>query len=152
VDSRIPRYVALENGVLKFFNRLGLRAGPVQVLTVVGRKSGVPRSTPVTPWTVDGRRYLVAGLRDSDWARNARAAREGVLAAGRRRTPVRLTEVTDAALKQRVVLAFGTENRFGAAFLNRLGAAPDRSPAGLAAAVPNVAVFKVTPVSGAAAA
>jgi deazaflavin-dependent oxidoreductase (nitroreductase family) len=146
VDPRIPRDVAFENGLIKFLGRLGLQVGPVQVITVVGRKSGQPRSTPITPWTVDGQRYVLSGLKDSDWARNARAAGEGILSAGRRSSRVRLAEVTDPSLKQRVVVAFGTENRFGAAFLNRIGAAPDRTRAGMVAAVPNVAVFEVTPL------
>ena len=64
-------------------SRLGVTFGPV-VLTVPGRKSGKPRSTPVTPMTVDGREYIVGGLPGSDWAANARAAGEGTLQRGRR--------------------------------------------------------------------
>jgi F420H(2)-dependent quinone reductase len=44
--------------------RLGLpisrHESPV-VLTVPGRKSGKPRSTPITPMVVDGERYVVNG-------------------------------------------------------------------------------------------
>jgi hypothetical protein len=36
------------------------RKGPV-VLTVPGRNSGKPRSMPVTPMTVEDRRYVVDG-------------------------------------------------------------------------------------------
>ncbi|WP_425285708.1 hypothetical protein [Amycolatopsis rubida] len=36
--------------------------GPVCVLTVPGRRTGKPRSTPVSPLTVSGRRYVVFRL------------------------------------------------------------------------------------------
>ena len=54
---------------------------------------------------------MIAGIGTSDWSRNARAAGAGTLTSGRTTTRVRLTEVTDPALKERVVVAFGTENR-----------------------------------------
>lgn len=102
----------------------------------------------MTPWVVDGKRYVIAGIGTSDWSRNARAAGAGTLTSGRTTTRVRLTEVTDPALKERVVVAFGTENRGAASFLKQIGVAPERTPKGFAAAVPYVAVFEVTPVQG----
>lgn len=145
MEPRIPGYVVAGNAMVKIFTRLGVKTGPVHVITVAGRTSGRPRSTPVTPWPVDGKRYVIAAIGTSDWARNARAAGEGTLTSGRTTAPVRLTEVTDPALKTRVVTAFGTENRAGGSFLVRAGVAPDRSPQGLAAAAAHVAVFEVTP-------
>ena len=53
---------------LPIFGKQGL-----PVLTVIGRKSGKPRSTPVSPMTVDGRRYVVGGFPGADWVRNAQA-------------------------------------------------------------------------------
>jgi deazaflavin-dependent oxidoreductase (nitroreductase family) len=145
MEPRIPRYVPVVNAVLTFLTRRGIKAGPVSVITVAGRRSGRPRSTPVTPWVVDGKRYVVAGIGTSDWSRNARAAGAGTLTSGRDTTRVRLTEVTDPAVKERVVVAFGTENRGAASFLKQIGVAPERTPAGFAAAVPYVAVFEVSP-------
>jgi len=145
VEPRIPKYVPAGNAAVKLFTRLGVKTGPVNVITVTGRTSGQPRSTPVTPWTVDGKRYVVAAIGTSDWARNARAAGKGTLTSGRTTTRVWLTEVTDPALKERVVTAFGTENRAGGSFLVQAGVAPNRTPKGFAAAVPHVAVFEVTP-------
>jgi len=144
MEPRIPKYVPVTNVVVKLFTRLGVKTGPVNIITVPGRKSGQPRSTPVTPWEVDGKRYVIAGIGTSDWARNARAAGEGTLTSGRTTTRVRLTEVTDPAVKERVVTSFGTENRAGGSFLRQIGVAPDRTPKGFAAAVPHVAVFEVT--------
>jgi len=67
MESRIPRYVTVGNVAVKFCTRLGVRTGPVNVITVAGRTSGKPRSTPVTPWLVDGKRYVIAGIGTSDW-------------------------------------------------------------------------------------
>jgi deazaflavin-dependent oxidoreductase (nitroreductase family) len=145
VAPRIPKYVPAGNAAVKLFTRLGVKTGPVNVITVTGRTSGQPRSTPVTPWTVDGKRYVVAAIGTSDWARNARAAGKGTLTSGRTTTRVRLTEVTDPTLKERVVTAFGTENRAGGSFLVQARVAPNRTPKGFAAAVPHVAVFEVAP-------
>lgn len=75
--------------------RLGLRFGgesPV-VLTVPGRKSGKPRSTPVTPMTVDGRQYVVGGFPGAHWVANVRAAPQVTISRGRRRERVRLVEL-----------------------------------------------------------
>jgi deazaflavin-dependent oxidoreductase (nitroreductase family) len=77
-------------------SRLGLSfggKGPV-VLTVPGRKSGRPRSTPVTAMTVNGKRYVVQGVPGSDWVANARAAREATLRRGRHTERIRMVEVS----------------------------------------------------------
>jgi len=145
MEPRIPGYVPAANLAMKFLTRRGVKVGPVSVITVAGRKSGRPHSTPVTPWVVDGRRYVIAAIGTSDWSRNARAAGAGTLTSGRATTRVWLTEVTDPALKERVVVAFGTQNRAGGSFLKQAGVAPSRTPEGYAAAVPHVAVFEVTP-------
>jgi hypothetical protein len=59
MQPRIPKYVPTVNATVKFFAGLGVKTGPVNILTVSGRKSGRPRSTPVTPWVVDGKRYII---------------------------------------------------------------------------------------------
>ena len=79
--------------MVKFLQRLGLPLGTIHVLTVPGRVSGAPRATPVSPLTVDGRRYVIAGLPQADWARNARASGRAVLSRGRRNERVELREV-----------------------------------------------------------
>lgn len=146
MEPRMPKYVPAQNALMKFFTSLGVKTGPVNVITVAGRKSGQPRSTPVTPWIVDGKRYVIAAIGTSDWARNARAAGEGTLTSGRTSTRVQLAEVTDPELKKRVVTAFGTENKPGGWYLTQVGVAPNRTPEGFAAAEVHVAVFEVTPV------
>lgn len=146
MEPRLPKYLPAQNALMKFFTSLGVKIGPVNVITVAGRKSGQPRSTPVTPWVVDGKRYVIAGIGTSDWARNVRAAGEGTLTSGRTSTRVRLAEVTDPELKKRVVTAFGTENKAGGWYLTQAGVAPNRTAEGFAAAAVHGAVFEVTPV------
>jgi deazaflavin-dependent oxidoreductase (nitroreductase family) len=95
---RPPWWLKYVNKVMIAINRTGLvRNGPV-VLTVRGRRSGQPRSTPITPFEVDGRRYVLGGLPGADWVRNAQANPDAVLEQGRVRQPVRLVELgTDEA-------------------------------------------------------
>jgi hypothetical protein len=73
--------------------RVGFVVGSMHVLAVPGRRSGVPRSTPVSLLTVEGQRYIVAGLEDADWVLNARVAGRGVLQRGRTDEMVSLVEV-----------------------------------------------------------
>jgi deazaflavin-dependent oxidoreductase (nitroreductase family) len=88
-----PWWLKYVNKAMIGVQRLGVNFGPV-VLTVPGRKSGKPRSTPVTPMTVDGKEYIVGGLPGSDWTANARAAGEATLQRGRRTERVRLVEMS----------------------------------------------------------
>ena len=69
-----PWWLKPMNKVFMTVMRLGLIKDGPMVLTVPGRKSGKPRSTPITPFTVDGKRYVVGGFPGADWVRNARAA------------------------------------------------------------------------------
>ena len=71
---RPPRYLKGMNKVMMAVQRLGIPTGPAMVLTVPGRKSGRPRSTPMTPFEFQGELFVVAGYPGADWAANARAA------------------------------------------------------------------------------
>jgi F420H(2)-dependent quinone reductase len=62
----LPRWLRAANHAALAMSRIGLTMGPVCVLTVPGRRTGKPRSAPVSPLTVSGGRYVVAGLPDSD--------------------------------------------------------------------------------------
>ncbi len=92
---RPPWWLKYVNTVMIALQRRGVSfgAGGPEVLTLPGRKTGKLRSTPVTPMTVDGQKYIVAGLPGADWAANARAADEGTLRNGRYIERVRLVEV-----------------------------------------------------------
>jgi deazaflavin-dependent oxidoreductase (nitroreductase family) len=62
-------------------------------LTIVGRRSGRPISTPVPPFAYQSARYLVSGGGETHWVRNLRAANRGELRKGRMREAFRAIEV-----------------------------------------------------------
>lgn len=73
---------------------------PVLLLTVAGRKTGQPRTTPVGYFEHDGG-YLVVGSaaglpQDPQWFKNLRAARSAEIQRGRTRQAVTIRELTGA--------------------------------------------------------
>jgi deazaflavin-dependent oxidoreductase (nitroreductase family) len=86
--------------------RLGMPMGNNYLLTVPGRKTGTPHSTPVTLLERGGDRYLVAPYGVVDWVRNARVAGKVTLSRGRIQEHIDIDELepSDAApvLKQYV--------------------------------------------------
>ena len=143
-QGKLPGWLPAVNRVVRAISRVGLSLGPVQVLTVPGRSTGKPRTTPVTPLTVAGQRYVVAALPEADWARNVRAAGHGELARGRRRQTFSLTEVTDADELREVMRAFPREVPGGVSFFVRLGLVTKADPDEFAAAADRVAVFRLS--------
>jgi hypothetical protein len=81
-EGRLPRWLKVANPLIVALQRRGMVIGTVRLLSIPGRKSGKLRSTPVSPLTVDGKSYLVAGFDEADWVKNARAAGWGILAHG----------------------------------------------------------------------
>jgi deazaflavin-dependent oxidoreductase (nitroreductase family) len=142
-----PWWLKPANKVFIQMSRLGLSFGaesPV-VLTVPGRKSGVPRSTPVTPMTVDGKRYVVGGFPGADWVRNVRAANEVTLRRGRKQERVRMVEL--AADEARPLLrAFPEAVPTGVGFMKRSGLITDGRPEEFEALAGRCAVFRMDPV------
>jgi F420H(2)-dependent quinone reductase len=91
--GRLPRWLGPANRVIIALQHRGVVIGTMRLLSVPGRKSGKMRTTPVSPLTVEGRRYVVGGLESSDWVKNARAAGWGILARGRNEEKVFLVEL-----------------------------------------------------------
>ncbi|WP_111511208.1 nitroreductase family deazaflavin-dependent oxidoreductase [Mycobacterium kyogaense] len=93
-NPRPPWWLKPMNKVLMAATRIGIIKDGPMVLTVTGRKSGQPRSTPITPFEVDGRRYVVGGFPGADWVRNAQANPDAELTQGKVRERVRMVELT----------------------------------------------------------
>jgi len=87
------------NRLVRLLLRLGLMPGPTYLLTVPGRRTGRPLSTPVTLVEEGDARWLVAPYGDVAWVRNARAAGRVTLGRGRRAetVPIRELSAADAA-------------------------------------------------------
>jgi deazaflavin-dependent oxidoreductase (nitroreductase family) len=77
------RWLTVENRMMSALTRLGVVPG-TYLLTTTGRKSGLPRSNPVTLVKYKGARWLVAPYGDVPWVLNARASGEVSLSRGRR--------------------------------------------------------------------
>ncbi len=69
----------IANGVATLFARAGIGRDRTHLLTVVGRKTGRPHTTPVTVVDADGARWLVAPYGSVSWVSNARARGEVTL-------------------------------------------------------------------------
>jgi deazaflavin-dependent oxidoreductase (nitroreductase family) len=142
---RPPRYLKPMNRLMKAVQKLGIPTGPAMVLTVPGRRSGRPRSTPMTPFQCRGGLYVVAGYPGADWAANARAAGTGTLARGRRRRQVRIVELT-AEDARPVLREFPAKVPVGVAFAKRSGLVRDGTAEEFEALAGRLAVFRFDPV------
>ena len=87
-----PRWMVRMNVAIL---RRGLKVGSQYLLTVPGRESGAPRSTPISVVTLDGKRYIVSAFSEADWVKNVRAAGEGSLRRGRQLEAVKLVELPE---------------------------------------------------------
>lgn len=73
---------------------LGIPIWSTYMLTVPGRKTGKPYSTPVTLAVREGTRYLVAPYGEVSWVKNGRAAGEVKLSRGRKYEITPITELS----------------------------------------------------------
>ena len=64
------------------------------LLTVHGRRSGRPHTTPVGLLMLDGHRYLFSAFGEVNWVRNLRAAGVATISVGRRRETLRAAELS----------------------------------------------------------
>lgn len=83
------------NPVVGWLARRGLGLKGAAVLEVVGRVSGLPRTTPVNPLPLGGERYLLAPRGETEWVRNIRVAGGGVLITRRGRESFSVVELAD---------------------------------------------------------
>lgn len=93
----VPAFMGLGNIITTTLLRAGVRltafGHPMYLLTVRGRKSGKPRTTPVVIIELDGRRYLLAPYGIVAWVRNLRAVGRATLTRGRRAEEVQAVEL-----------------------------------------------------------
>ncbi|MCV7121669.1 nitroreductase family deazaflavin-dependent oxidoreductase [Mycobacterium lacus] len=144
---RPPWWLKPANKVFIQMSRLGMSFGgesPV-VLTVPGRKSGTPRSTPVTPMTVDGKRYLVGGFPGADWVQNVRAAGQVTLRRGRKSERVRMVELSAEEAKP-LLRVWPSQVPTGVGFMRRSGLVKDGRPEEFEALAGRCVVFRFEPI------
>jgi deazaflavin-dependent oxidoreductase (nitroreductase family) len=73
---------------------LGISLNGTTLITVAGRKTGRPHSTPVTMIEFEGQRYIQSPFGNVNWVRNLRAAGKATLSSGRRQEAITVTELT----------------------------------------------------------
>jgi deazaflavin-dependent oxidoreductase (nitroreductase family) len=93
-----PLYVRMGNVMTTTLLRAGVKLFgpghyPMYLLTVRGRKSGLPRTAPIAILEHNGKRYVGSVYGITDWARNLRAAGEAILTRGRRSETVKVIEL-----------------------------------------------------------
>jgi deazaflavin-dependent oxidoreductase (nitroreductase family) len=93
--TRAPRSVSLFNPILKFLLAAGVPLGPNGLITIRGRKSGVPRTTPVAIIELSGRRWVWAPWGEVNWVRNLRTAGRATMTLRRRSEEVRADELDE---------------------------------------------------------
>jgi deazaflavin-dependent oxidoreductase (nitroreductase family) len=141
VEGRLPGWLKVANPVIVALQRRGLAVGTMHLLTAPGRRSGKPRTTPVSPLTVDGRRYIIAGLEGADWVKNVRASGWAILARGRHEERVGLVELP-VGERAPILREFPRKVPHGVRFFRRLyGVSAD--PEEFAALAPRCPVFRV---------
>jgi len=82
------------NAVQRGLLALGISLNGTTLITVAGRKTGRPHSTPITMIELDGQRYLQSPFGNVNWVRNLRAAGTATLSWGRRHETITATELS----------------------------------------------------------
>ena len=136
-----PRWIKPMNRIMKAVHQLGVPIGPPMILTVPGRKSGYPRSTPITPFEHDGGLYVVTGVPGSDWGANAKAAGVGTLTRGRKSRRVEIVELS-ATEADPVLRTYAAKVPIGVRVAKRAGLVRNGAPEEFAALVDRLTVFR----------
>ncbi len=93
--ARAPKSVSIFSPILKFLLAAGVPLGPNGLITIRGRKSGMPRTTPVAIIEVSGRRWVWAPWGEVNWVRNLRAAGRATITVRRRSEEIGATELDE---------------------------------------------------------
>ncbi len=95
-----PRWVTMFTPITNRLLAAGVPLGPNGLLTVRGRKSGLPRTTPLAIIEASGRRWIWSPWGDVQWVRNLRAAGHATVTVRGRNEDIAVTELDGT---QRVV-------------------------------------------------
>ena len=118
-----PRGISVFNAIAKPLLAVGMPMGPNGLLTVAGRKSGIPRTTPLAFIEDDGRRWVWSPWGDVHWVRNLRAAGQATIVVRQRREEVRAIELDPTervAFFRDTFAPLARRMRFGVRFVRML--------------------------------
>ena len=91
--ARLPAHIKLLAPILQVLLAAGVPLGPNALITIRGRKSGLPRTTGVAIISVAGRRWIWCPWGEVQWVRNLRAAGRATITVRRRKEEVTATEL-----------------------------------------------------------
>lgn len=143
--DRYRRVTNTINKVIIGLQRRGIAFGPMQLLTVKGRRTGQPRTFPIAVNVLGGGRYIFQAFPKAAWVANARDADTVTLTRGRSSATARLVEVPvqeRGSLLRELVRT--SPKSVGERFVTT-GLAETSTPDGIAAAADRIAVFRVEP-------
>jgi deazaflavin-dependent oxidoreductase (nitroreductase family) len=92
---RLPLSVRIFGPILKFLLDAGVPLGPNRLVTIRGRKTGLPRAAGLAVIPVGGRRWVWAPWGEVDWVRNMRAAGRATITYRGRKEEVSATELDE---------------------------------------------------------
>jgi deazaflavin-dependent oxidoreductase (nitroreductase family) len=94
--DRVPLQVRLFSPILKALLAARVPLGFNRLVTIRGRKTGLPRTTAIAVIEISGKRWVWAPWGDVHWVRNLRAAGRATITVHGRQEEVQATEL-DAA-------------------------------------------------------
>jgi deazaflavin-dependent oxidoreductase (nitroreductase family) len=94
--TQVPSWVPYFNPIARLLLAAGVPMGPNVLITLRGRKSGQPRTTPVTIIEHAGRRGVISPFGEVNWVRNLRVAGRATITVGRRKEEVSAVELGPA--------------------------------------------------------
>src|SRR5438128_10060867 len=94
-SGRVPWYVPFINPIVRPLLATGIPMGFNGLITIRGRNSGMPRTTPVAIIEVSGRRWVWAPWGEVNWVRNLRAAGHATITVRRRSEEIGATELDE---------------------------------------------------------
>lgn len=142
---RVTGGARFANALLGFLLRAGLGPKFMRLLTVAGRKSGEPRSTPVVPVQTEQGHWLVAPYGEVGWVLNTRSAGTVTLRRGRTSETLAATELgpREAVPVLREYLAMKPVGKYVGAYFD---VTPESSDDAIEADAPRHPVFELHPV------
>jgi len=114
--QQILRFARIGNIMVTALLHAGVKLSglgyPMYLLTVRGRKSGLPRTTPIVVLMGQNEYYLGSPYGMVDWVRNLRAAGEATLTRGRRTETFKARELSPKEAAPVLKEAFKKDNPF----------------------------------------
>jgi deazaflavin-dependent oxidoreductase (nitroreductase family) len=130
------------NFVTKNLLALGISFNGSALITVAGRKTGQPHSTPITMVEFEGQRYVQSPFGSVNWVRNLRAAGTATLSWGRRHESIVATELTPEQAAPVIKSMLGRAPQM---IRDYFDVTPESSLEEIVRDAPNHAVFAIRP-------